>query len=106
MSGFFKDKVVNQNVLPFFFFKMEGDDFFNTPFPPSVSKDNQMREMPRSCARACKMRLQDHFPILVPEGWGVGGRRRDAAWEGGGAEPPGPVSLLWVMMFSLSLLVY
>lgn len=48
MSGFFKDKVVNQNVLPFFFFfKMETEeDFFNIPFPPSVSKDNQMREMP------------------------------------------------------------
>lgn len=22
------------------------EDFFNIPFPPSVSKDNQMREMP------------------------------------------------------------
>lgn len=81
MSGFFKDKVVNQNVL-LFFFKMEAEeDFFNIPFPSSVSKDNQMREMPRSCARACKMRLQDNFPHVVPEGWGMRGRR-DEAWDG------------------------
>lgn len=78
MSGFFKDKVVNQNDLPFFF-KMEAEeDFFNTLFPPSVSKDNQMREMPESCTY--EMRLQDNFPILVPEGWGKSGKRY-TAWD-------------------------
>lgn len=76
----------------FFFFKMEAEeDFFNTPFPPSVSKDNQMREMPRSRARARKMLLQDNFPIWVPEGWGGewgGGKRLGR--EGAASQWAGP----------------
>lgn len=79
-------------------------DFFNTPFYPSVSKDNQMRGMLPLCACVCEIRLQNNFPILVPEGWGKSGKR-NKAWDRKEAGSHWGLMSLLMIMFLLSCFI-
>lgn len=71
----------------FFFFKMEAEeDFFNIPFPPSVSKDNQMREMPHDRVHVhVKCDYGTISPSWSPRAGGRagGGRRPEMVEEAG-----------------------
>lgn len=89
-----------------FFSKVETEeDFSNTPFHPSVAKDNQMREIPQLCASVCEMWLQDNFPILVTKGLGESGKR-DKAWGGEEAGRHwGLVLLLMMLLFSFFFII-